>query len=374
MNRTYSVLVIGAGAAGIGFGVALKQLINTSFLIIDKGEIGENFKNWPKETKLITPSFTMNGFGMPDLNAIAPFTSPAFTLGKEHLSGKEYAEYLALVADTFELPVQENTAVEEITQQESLYRVKTSQGTIQAKYIIMAVGEFSAPNRSQIKGSEWGIHYGEIASFADFLEPQQIVIGGNESGIDAAIHLAENGKEVLVYTSSSGLHSPEADPSIRLSPSTRERLLNEIQRGAKIKLTENAKLMEISPQGAGYRLTFENGTILHSQTRPILCTGFVSEARNIAPAFFDFSTKEVPLLTNSDESDRGTNLFMIGPSVRQQKVIFCYIYKFRQRFAPIITEIAKREGQTIKQEKLKDYVESNMYLEDLSCCDVSCEC
>lgn len=50
--------------------------------------------------------------------------------------------------------------------------------------------------------------------------------GGNESAIDAALELAKLGKDVSIYTKSSGLDSREADPSIRLSPYTRQRFLH----------------------------------------------------------------------------------------------------------------------------------------------------
>lgn len=80
------IVIIGAGAAGIGFGTALHLLGMDNFVILERGEVGESFLNWPEETRFITPSFTTNGFGFPDLNAVVPNTSPAFTFGKEHLS------------------------------------------------------------------------------------------------------------------------------------------------------------------------------------------------------------------------------------------------------------------------------------------------
>ncbi|MDU3980390.1 MAG: NAD(P)-binding domain-containing protein, partial [Staphylococcus epidermidis] len=78
----HRVIIIGAGAAGVGMAITLQ------------GSIGHSFKHWPLSTKTITPSFTTNDFGMPDMNAIAKDTSPAFTFNEEHLSGKRYAEYL----------------------------------------------------------------------------------------------------------------------------------------------------------------------------------------------------------------------------------------------------------------------------------------
>lgn len=104
--KHYQTIIIGAGAAGIGFGSAMQRLGLTNFLIIEKGHIGESFLRWPRTTQFITPSFTTNGFGFPDLNAVIPDTSPAFSFEKEHLSGVEYARYLQLVAAHYNLPIQ----------------------------------------------------------------------------------------------------------------------------------------------------------------------------------------------------------------------------------------------------------------------------
>jgi hypothetical protein len=51
-----------------------------------------------------------------------------------------------------------------------------------------------------------------------------------------------------------------------------------------------------------------------------------------------------PKLTKCDESTICPGLFLCGPQVRQDDEIFCFIYKYRQRFAVVVNEIAKRLG------------------------------
>lgn len=55
MNK--KIVIVGAGAAGIGMGVTLVELGIRDFLILEQKEIGHSFKNWPQETRFITPSF-----------------------------------------------------------------------------------------------------------------------------------------------------------------------------------------------------------------------------------------------------------------------------------------------------------------------------
>ena len=55
-----------------------------------------------------------------------------------------------------------------------------------------------------------------------------------------------------------------------------------------------------------------------------------------------------PKLTKCDESTICPGLFLCGPQVRQDDQIFCFVYKYRQRFAVVINEIAKRLGMPTK--------------------------
>ncbi|MFG5420959.1 pyridine nucleotide-disulfide oxidoreductase, partial [Enterococcus faecalis] len=52
----------------------------------------------------------------------------------------------------------------------------------------------------------------------------------------------------------------------------------------------------------------------------------------------------------------------------------CYIYKFRQRFAVIANEIARRKHITIDEKKLSYYKNQSFYLDGCSGCEVRCSC
>ncbi|TAH03166.1 MAG: hypothetical protein EAZ15_03755 [Sphingobacteriales bacterium] len=47
-TQTYPVIIVGAGAAGIGMGVALKDFGINHFVILEEDVIGSSFKNWPQ--------------------------------------------------------------------------------------------------------------------------------------------------------------------------------------------------------------------------------------------------------------------------------------------------------------------------------------
>ncbi|MGB0600548.1 MAG: NAD(P)-binding domain-containing protein, partial [Rubripirellula sp.] len=90
-QSVFDVIVIGAGAAGIGVSVALRHAGIENFAVVDRHTVGASFAAWPAETRFITPSFPTNSIGMLDLNSIAIGVSPAFSLEVEHPTGEEYA-------------------------------------------------------------------------------------------------------------------------------------------------------------------------------------------------------------------------------------------------------------------------------------------
>ena len=110
-SNTFDVIIIGAGAAGIGAAIALAHAGVEDFLLVDRDVVGSSFASWPKETRFITPSFPSNSIGMLDLNSIAIGISPAFSMKVEHPNGAQYASHLQDLADYFELPISENTDV-----------------------------------------------------------------------------------------------------------------------------------------------------------------------------------------------------------------------------------------------------------------------
>jgi len=68
-----------------------------------------------------------------------------------------------------------------------------------------------------------------------------------------------------------------------------------------------------------------------SPTQPILCTGFEGSLKQIAH-LFNWS-EGYARLTEEDESTITPGLFVVGPSVRHGKVIFCFIYMARSSSA-----------------------------------------
>ncbi|MGK7922326.1 MAG: NAD(P)/FAD-dependent oxidoreductase [Trichodesmium sp.] len=371
MNKTndrFEVVIVGAGAAGIGCGVVLKDLGIENFVILERHQVGASFSRWPEEMKFITPSFPGHGFGLLDLNAIVLNTSPALSFRKEHLSGEEYAIYLETIAEYFQLPIKTETNVNTIAALPQGFVLETSQGELQSQFVIWAAGEYQYPNLNPFPGAELCIHNSQINSWRELEGDEFVVIGGYESGVDAASFLAALGKKVKLIDRNSSWLNLDPDPSVSLSPYTLKRLEVAYSMG-RIELIGDQHIEAVKAEKKGYVVESEYEQWF-SSTPPILCTGFNSSLEQIAP-LFDWSNGYAAL-TQEDESTITPGLFVVGPSVRHGNIIFCFIYKFRQRFAVVGNAIAQRLG--IDPSPLEVYRRQGLFLDDLSCCNDDCVC
>ncbi|MEC0302877.1 NAD(P)/FAD-dependent oxidoreductase [Terribacillus saccharophilus] len=370
MEPYYDVIIVGGGASGIGIGSILQEMGCEHFVILEKGEIGASFRNWPQEMRFITPSFPAQGFGQTDLNAIAPKTSPAYTLDEEHPTGVDYAQYLELIADHLELPVEQNTTVHSVVKNSDGFVVSTSKGDISSRFLIWAAGEYQYPNRKPFPGAELALHSSEVKSWTDIIESEHLIIGGYESGMDAAYQLCSRGAKIKVLAKTNTWEFDHSDPSVSLTPYTYGRI-RKLEDPEKLELIGNTEAVHMYQEDGKYAVKTADNKVYYSDTKPILATGFTGSTSLLGDLVTRGDHGKV-LLTEDDEVVKTPGLFLAGPEVRHDSHVFCYIYKFRQRYAVVAKAIA--DNLQLDQSILEQYKQENFILDDLSMCGERCQC
>lgn len=364
-------MIVGAGPAGLGIALMLRELKVRETVVLERSEPGASFRKWPKEMRFITPSFPGNFFGNIDLNSIAIYSSPAHVLRTEHPSGIQYADYLKDGARRAELPIRCGVDVFSVTPEDGGFQLETSNGVIRSKIVIWAAGEFQYPRLDPFPGAEHCLHNSLVGSWAERPGEEACVIGGYESGLDAAIALVANGKKVTVLDQHvSWQPDQEYDPSRIPSPYTLQRLRGAMATG-RLQLCGNSPVVGVRKENDCYLCDIAGGPPVMTRQQPILAAGFAGSLSLIRP-LFEFEESGNVCLTPHDESTRVPGLFLVGPAVRQKKVVFCFIYKFRQRFAVVAAAVAKR--LSVDCGRLDEYRKHNFYLDDLACCEQSCTC
>ena len=370
------VLIVGAGPAGLGVSLALKRAGVDDQMVVDAREVGAAFRSWPKNMALLTPSFFSNSFGLTDLNSIDPDTSPADYLHTEHPKGEGYATYLEAVVDHFDLPVRSGIKITAVKKQADGFVVESRRCTIHADYVVWAAGQFFYPRDTDFPGAELALHSSKVTDWAALEGDEMTIIGGYESGVDAALNLVNSGKSVKLVSSGEPWASNHPDPSRSLSPRTLDRLrelLLSPEKVDRLEFIKNTTVKKIE-EGEGFWILRDQDDIpIVSAARPILANGFHS-GLGAVDALFDHDKHNNPIFSEeADESTITPGLFYSGPSLVHRNALFCFIYKFRARFGLIAAEIAKRLDIPDVDKNLESYRKAGFMNNDLECC-TSCEC
>lgn len=368
-SKPYDVVVVGGGAAGLGVSVALMHAGIDNFVVLERRAVGASFEAWPAETRFITPSFPTNSIGMLDLNSIAIGTSPAYSLGVEHPTGREFAAYVKGVAKFFEIPVREQTDVMRIAKVDNDFLIDTAEATLRAKHVIWAAGEYQYPRLGGFAGSELCRHTATVGRYEELEGDDFIIIGGYESGVDAAYHLAGLDKKVKLFDQGCPWNHESSDPSVALSPFSQERMRAEWF-DENVALFAEAPVDSITFNNGNYEVTTRDGRRFRTEVPPLLASGFEGSHRLVADLFAQ-RDDGYPLLSEHDESTIVPGIYLCGPAVRHDDHVFCFIYKYRQRFAVVAKSIASSLG--LPADELETYRQWGMYLDDLSCCGKDCE-
>lgn len=368
-GESYDVIVIGGGAAGIGVSIALRHAGVENFIVLERHFVGASFAAWPMETRFITPSFPSNSIGMLDLNSIAIGVSPAYSLNVEHPTGKEYAAHLQGVAEYFQVPVQNNTNVLRVSKIGDEFRVDTTEDTLRSKHVIWAAGEFQYPRMNGLlQGIELCRHTATVGNYRQLEGDEFVIIGGYESGVDAAYHLSRYGKKVRLIDSGCPWKDGSSDPSIALSTYSLERMQANWFK-ERVELLPHTQISSVTQNSSIFEIKTRDGWGFQSKVQPLFAGGFTG-SHQLVSDLFEMREDGFPVLNENDESTTVSGMFLCGPAVRHGNLVFCFIFKYRQRFAVVAKAIATSLG--FDADELEGYRQWGMYLDDLSCCGEEC--
>lgn len=224
-GNTHDLIIIGAGPAGISASLTAKKH-GLDFITLEQDSLGGTVFNFPRSKVVMT----------------APMNLPLY--GKVKLFDTSKTELLALWHDALSknnITIQENTKVEGVQIDGSIFRVFTNKGDeFKTKTVLLAIGRRGSPRKLGIPGESL-----EKVAYR-LLEPENIsgkkvvVVGGGDSAIEAALSLAEQNSVVLSY---------RGDAFARVKPKNREKLDAALQQG-KLELKLKTNLVKIEKEEA----------------------------------------------------------------------------------------------------------------------------
>ncbi|EGL18718.1 MULTISPECIES: YpdA family putative bacillithiol disulfide reductase [unclassified Paenibacillus] len=200
------VIIVGAGPCGISAAVELKKA-GIPALVIEKHCIVNSIYLYPTHLQF---------FSTPDLLEIGdiPFTTPS-----DKPSRQEALFYYRNVARHYDLNIRSYEEVTSIRKKDGHFVVTSvnrggQQIVTEAKHVVISTGYFDTPNLLGIPGEELPkvTHYYREAH--PYTNMKVVIIGGNNSAIDAALDLMRVGAEVTVVYRQEQM-SPSIKPWVR---------------------------------------------------------------------------------------------------------------------------------------------------------------
>jgi len=191
-SHDIEVLVVGAGQAGI----AMSEHLSASgvpHLVVERDRVAERWRSWRWD------SLVANGPAWHDR-----FPGLEFDIAPDAFAGKErVADYLEAYATKFDAPIRTGVQVNSVRKIKGKmgFHVETSDGDIDARFVVAATGAFQKPVVPAVIGESAGLH--QIHSSA-YRNPQQLpdgavlVIGAGSSGVQIADELQQSGRQVYL--------------------------------------------------------------------------------------------------------------------------------------------------------------------------------
>ncbi|WP_276362535.1 YpdA family putative bacillithiol disulfide reductase [Daejeonella sp. H1SJ63] len=246
MAEQYDILIIGGGPIGLACGIEA-QKAGLSYIILEKGCLVNSLYNYPSNMTFFSTSEKLEIGNVPFMSiSVKP-------------NRNEALEYYRRVSDQFKLNIRLFEKVEDVRDDEGNYIIKTSKSTYRAANIIVATGFYDMPNQMNIPGEDLPKvkHYYKDPHY--YARQKVIVVGANNSAVDAALETYRKGAEVTMVIRESQIGE-------RVKYWVRPDIVNRIQEGS-IKAYFNSSLTsirenEVDIQGTEGRITLSNDFVL----------------------------------------------------------------------------------------------------------------
>lgn len=191
---TYDILIIGGGPIGLACGLAA-QKAGLQYLIVEKGALVNSLYHYPANMTFFSTSERLEIGHVPFVSINAKPTR------------NEALEYYRRVAESKQLNLHLYEAVNAIVREESGYRVKTEKAEYRARYVVLAMGFYDLPTRLDIPGEDLPkvTHY--YAEPHAYFKQKVVVVGANNSAVDAALETWRKGASVTMVVRGSEIGS-----------------------------------------------------------------------------------------------------------------------------------------------------------------------
>lgn len=291
----YDILIIGGGPIGLACGLEA-QKAGLTYVIIEKGALANSLYHYPSNMTFFSTSERLEIGGVP------------FVSNNAKPTRSEALEYYRRVTESKNINIHLFEAVESIEKSsdtEGGYLIHTSKKNYSATYIIVATGFYDIPVLLNIEGENLPkvTHYYKEPHY--YFKQKVIVVGANNSAVDAALETYRKGAEVTMVIR-------ESDIGERVKYWVRPDIVNRIKEGS-IKAFYNAQLSAIRPHEVDIK-TIDNTIVTIENDFVIAATGYQPNFSFLEKIGIELSidSKLYPQYNPLTQESNQPNIFLAG--------------------------------------------------------------
>jgi putative flavoprotein involved in K+ transport len=344
-ETSYTVLIVGAGPGGLSVAGSLLDagMSPDEMLIVDRGEVGQAWLDYPADTHLLSESSPKV-----DDNMIAGVSTSEVFANIPHPNHIMYQKYLQHVVDKKGIPVRTNTTVEKVVfdhiNNEYVLTLRNEE-VLTAKFLVWAAGMYSNPNEN-LNMEGCFIHYARMPYMEELSTDEVTVVGSSNGASGVVMELARPGRVVTLVVS----REYKIPMPIDCLWKRNMEFIQNIEKEGLVKIVENFRVKRIYKNHDRYYLESEDGNVMTSKEKPIICTGFLPNIDPVKGLVSEVCIDKETFL-NLDKSHQSTDrpgLYMAGTIGRLEKDDG-FIRHFRNYGPAIVEDIFQKLGREVQQ-------------------------
>ncbi|HEY8897719.1 MAG TPA: YpdA family putative bacillithiol disulfide reductase [Niastella sp.] len=325
MNSTnqFDIIIVGGGPIGLACALEAKKA-GLQYCILEKGCLTNSLYNYPINMTFFSTSEKLEIGGIPFVsNNIKP-TRP------------EALEYYRRVATSNKLNIHLQEEVTAITAHNSKYEVVTNKQFYTATFVVIATGFYDIPVMMNIPGEDLPkvVHYYKDPHF--YAMQKVVVVGANNSAVDAALETWRKGAEVSMVIRHEGIGK-------RVKYWVKPDIENRIKEGS-ITAYTHSSLVAIREKEVDIQTP--NGLVTIANDYVIAMTGYQPHCDFLQQVGVQLSQDEVLQPTYNPETMETNlpNIYLAGVVCGGMNTHVWFIENSREHALLIIKSIQKKMG------------------------------
>ena len=227
---TFDVVIVGAGPAGFAATLQAKKE-GLRVATIDRQDLGGTIRKYPRRKLTLTGSLSLPLHG---------------TLDKEEYLKEELIQLFEGIARRHGVQVSTGLELTSIDGQRDAFTLRTNQGAIRSRRVLLAMGRRGIPRRLGVPGEDAEKVLYQLVDAASINDEKILVVGGGDSAIEAALALSEQrGNQVTI--------SYRRADFFRLKSRNDQRLRDAVGRG-RLALLLESEVTEIGPTSVTFKI------------------------------------------------------------------------------------------------------------------------